>query len=121
MSFQTCKFATYVCGYVVYVCDTLQNGAIGWCGGDELLNKVVFFVFFVHKKYFRSFVKLQLNHCCPMDYFNVDPATFLSLDRVRVLAVYGRVRELSDSINNILICVPKINEGLTHLEQHEGE
>ncbi len=43
---------------------------------------------------------------------------FLSLDRVRILAVYGRVRELSE---NILICVLKMNEGLTGLERLEGE
>ncbi len=29
------------------------------------------------------------------------------------------VRELSDLIKNILICVPKMNKGL--LERHEGE
>ncbi len=75
--------------YAVYVCDILQNSATGWRGGDELLNKVVIFVFFVHKKYSRSFVKLQLNHWCHMDYFNDVLATFLSLDRVRILAVYG--------------------------------
>ncbi len=45
-------------------------------------------------------------------------AMFLSLDRVRIIAVYGRVREF---IKNILICVPKMNEGLTGLERHEGE
>ncbi len=56
-----------------------------------------------------------------MDYFNNVPITFLSLDRVRILAVYGRVRELSEFIKNILICVPKMNEGLTGLERHEGE
>ncbi len=28
----------------------------------KLLNKIVIFVFFVHKKYFRSFLTLQLNH-----------------------------------------------------------
>ncbi len=32
-----------------------------------------------------------------------------------------RVRELLDFIKNILICVLKMNEGLTGLEQHEGE
>ncbi len=32
--------------YVVYVCDTLQNCAR--CGGDQLLNKVVIFIFFAH-------------------------------------------------------------------------
>ncbi len=29
--------------------------------------------------------------------------------------------ELSDFITNILICVPKMNEGLTGLERHEGD
>ncbi len=56
-----------------------------------------------------------------MDYFNDLLATFLSLDRVRILAVYGRVRELSECIKNILICVPKMNECLMGLERHESE
>ncbi len=56
-----------------------------------------------------------------MDYFTDALAMFLDLDHVRTLAVYGRVRELSDFIKNILICVPKMNEGLTGLERHEGE
>ncbi len=56
-----------------------------------------------------------------MDYFNDLLAKFLSLDRVRILAVYGRVRELSQLIKTILICVPKMNEGLMGLERHEGE
>ncbi len=30
-------------------------------------------------------------------------------------------KQLSDLIKNILICVPKMNEGLTGLEQHEDE
>ncbi len=50
-----------------------------------------------------------------MDYFNA------VLDRDRILAVYGRVRELLEFIKNILICVPKMNKGLTGLERHEGE
>ncbi len=37
------------------------------------------------------------------------------------IAVYGRVKELSDSIINILICVPKMNKGLMGLERHEVE
>ncbi len=55
-----------------------------------------------------------------MDYFNDLIATFLSLDRGSILAVYGRVRELSEFIKNILICVPKMNEGLMGLERHKG-
>ncbi len=34
---------------------------------------------------------------------------------------FKRVRKLSDLIKNILICVLKMNEGLTSLERHEGE
>ncbi len=45
----------------------------------------------------------------------------LSLDCVRTLAVYERVRELAEFIKNDLICVPKMNKGLIDLEQHEGE
>ncbi len=51
-----------------------------------------------------------------MDYFTDVLATFLDLDHVKILAVYGRVRELTGCINNILICVPKMNGGLTSLE-----
>ncbi len=47
-----------------------------------------------------------------MDYFNNVLTVFLDLDCVRILAVYGRVKELSEFIKHILICVPKINGGL---------
>ncbi len=56
-----------------------------------------------------------------MDYFNDLLTMFLDLDHVRILAVYLRVRELLEFIKNILICVLKINQGLTDLERHEGE
>ncbi len=74
--------------YIVYVCDTLQNGAIGWRRGYEWLNKVVIFVFFAHRKYSHRFVILRLNRWCHVDYFNDVFTTFLSVDRVRILAVY---------------------------------
>ncbi len=45
-----------------------------------------------------------------MDYFNNLLATFLDLDRVRILAAYERVKELSELIKNILICVMEMNE-----------
>jgi len=38
-----------------------------------------------------------------------------------LLAVYLGVKKLSDFIKNILICVLKMNEGLTGLERHEDE
>ncbi len=56
-----------------------------------------------------------------MGYFTDVLATFLDLDSVRILAVYGRVRELTRCIKNILICFPKINGGLTDLERHEDD
>ncbi len=56
-----------------------------------------------------------------MDYFSDVLATLLDLDHGSLLADYGRVRDLSVFIKNILICVPKMNEGLTGLERHEGE
>ena len=56
-----------------------------------------------------------------MDYLNNVLATFLSLDCGSILAVYGRDKELSEFIRNILICVPKMNGGLAGLEQHEGD
>ncbi len=74
---------------------------------QKLLNKVVIFVFFAHKKYPCSFITLWLNHWCHKEYFNN-----VFLDRGRSIAVYGRVRKLSDFIKNILICVQKINKGL---------
>ncbi len=54
-----------------------------------------------------------------MDYFNDVLATFLDLDWGSYIAVYGRVRELSECIKNILICVPKMNylfKGIVHFE-----
>ncbi len=50
-----------------------------------------------------------------MDYFTDLLATFLDVDRVNHIAVYGRVRELSECIKNILICVPKMNGGCTDM------
>ncbi len=53
----------------------------------KLLNKVVIFVFIVHKKYSRSFIKLQLNNLCHMDNFNDVLISFLGLERVSCVAV----------------------------------
>ncbi len=52
------------------------------------LNEVVIF-FLLRTKYSRSFVKLRLNPWCHMDYFTDILATFLDLDHVRTLDVYG--------------------------------
>ncbi len=44
-----------------------------------------------------------------MGYFTDVLAMFLNLDRGNYIAVYVRVRELSEFIKNILICVLKMN------------
>ncbi len=59
----------------------------GWCGGEELLNKVVIFVLFVHKKYYCGFVELWLNHWCHMDYFN-DVLTVSGSGNISVMLLY---------------------------------
>ncbi len=43
----------------------------------------------LHKKYSRSFTKWQMNHWCHMDYFNNVLTTFLGLELVSCVAVYG--------------------------------
>ncbi len=55
-----------------------------------------------------------------MDYFKDVLTTFLGLEHGSSVAVYVS-RKLSDFITKILICVPKMNEGLTCLERPEGE
>jgi len=46
---------------------------------------------------------------------------FWAFESVIYLAVNAGLTELSEFIKNILICVPKMNKGLTGVEQHEGE
>ncbi len=55
----------------------------------KLFNKVVIFVFFVHKKYSRSFLTLRLSHWCHMDYIIDVLATFLGLEHFSCVAVYA--------------------------------
>ncbi len=55
----------------------------------KLLNKVVIFAFFAHKKYSHRFITLWLNHWCHMDYLNNVLTTFLGLECGSYLAVYA--------------------------------
>ncbi len=52
-------------------------------------------------------------------YFNKVLTTFLGNDRGSSLAVYGGSESSRISSKNILICVLKMNEGLTGLERCE--
>ncbi len=71
--------------------------------------------------YSHSFIKLELNHWCQMDYFNNVLTTFLGLKCVSCVAVYAGSESSRISSKIIFIFVPKINKGLTDLERHEGE
>ncbi len=53
-----------------------------WHGREEIVDKVIIFAFFAHKKYSRSFIKLRSNHWCHMDYFNNIRTMFLALNMV---------------------------------------
>ncbi len=54
-----------------------------------------------------------------MDYLNNVLTTFLGLEHGSCVAVYEGVKKHKKQ--NILICVPKMSQGLTGLELHEGE
>ncbi len=73
----------------------------------------------MHKKII-SFIKLRLNHLCHMDYFNNDLIPFWALNMLVVLLSMQGQKALI-FLQNIIICVLKMNKGLTVLEQHEGE
>ncbi len=45
----------------------------------------------------------------------------ISVTLLSMQTYYIAARKLLDFIDNILICVPKMNEGLAGLERHEGE
>ncbi len=74
-----------------------------------------------------SFIKLWLNQWCHMNYFNDDYLSDYSPDCLsgpwmcQLCCCLCRVRNLSDFIKYIVICVTKMNEGLGSLERHEGE
>ncbi len=56
-----------------------------------------------------------------MDYFDDVFHTFLCLDSVNCLAVSGTVTSLPVFIQNILICILKMNEAFMGLERHGGK
>ncbi len=58
------------------------------------------------KNYSCSFVELWLNHWCHMDYFN-NTSTFLDLERVSCVALYGGQKALRFHQN--ISCVLKMN------------
>jgi len=56
-----------------------------------------------------------------MNCLNMSLLPFWAFENLNELAVNADLIEPSDFIKNILICVPKMNEGLTGVERHEGE
>ncbi len=100
--------------------DILQM-VLRWRRGDQLLNKVIIFIFFAYKKYFCRFITVRLNHWWQMDYSDNVFHTFLGLDSENYLAVNGTVTSLLVFIQNMLNCVPKMNKAFTGLERHGGK
>jgi len=45
----------------------------------------------------------------------------MGIEKGKVIAGDAGLAEPSDFIKNILICVPKMNKGLTGVERHGGE
>ncbi len=84
-----------------------------------MLNKVVTFVFFAHKKYSQKKKKKKVEPLMSHGLFYL--AVFLDLGTFQLCCCSCRVREISDFIRNILICVPKMSEGLTGLTQLRGQ
>ncbi len=60
-----------------------------------------FFFALGHKKYSYSFIKLRLNHCCHVDYFN-NVLTFLGLEHGSCVAVYAgsEISRISSKISS---------------------
>ncbi len=56
-----------------------------------------------------------------MDYFNDFLATFLDLDRVRIIAVYGSVQRALGMHKKYRNLNLKMNKALTGLERHKGK
>ncbi len=87
---------------------------------DELLNKVVIFIFFAYNKYSHRFITFRLNPWWQMDYLDDVFHTFLDLDSVNCLAVNGTVKSLPVLIQKINNCV-RPNKAFTGLERHGGK
>ncbi len=56
-----------------------------------------------------------------MNCFKYVFSSFLGFEKGGVIAGDAGLTEPSDFFKNILICVPKVNAGLTGVERHEGE
>ncbi len=76
------------CAYVMILTQTiLSKMAPGWHRGEELLNKGVIFCYLCAQN--SNFLKLRLSHWCHMDNLNDVLTTFLGLDRVSCVTIYG--------------------------------
>ncbi len=93
-----------------------KQGAVlpGSTSAASHAKKVFIFVFFVQRKYSRSFINLRLKPWCHMDSFNDVLTTFLGLELDSCVAVYAG-SERKETLKNILICGLKMNEDLRGL------
>ncbi len=85
--------------------DTLSTMAVHRCRREEVENNCwikSLFLFSLHTKYSRSFVKLRLNPWCHVDCFTDVLATFLDLGTLQLRCCLWSVWEILDLIKNIL-------------------
>ncbi len=103
--------------------DAFQNGATLTQRDREETNCWinVIFIFFAYKKYSRRFIKFRLNHWWQIDYSEDAFHTFMDLDSAIYYAVNGTDISLPVFIQNILNCVPRMNEAFMGLERHGGK
>ncbi len=96
-------YCTAVCMYIYIYIYIYIHIYSRW---EELLNKVVIFIFFVYKKYSPSLQKVPIEQpWWQMDCFDDAFHTFLGLDSVIYLTANGTVPSLPVFIQNILNCV----------------
>ncbi len=82
----------------------------------KLLNKVVIFIFFVHKDHSRCFVKLRLNVTWTILMMSLLPFWSLNMSIALLSMQDQRAVRFNQKYDNL-----KMNKGLMGLEWHEGE
>ncbi len=96
---------------------TLQNG--GSYFGEKNCWINCYFCFLCTQNTFAWLRKIEVEQQMSHGLLPKSLLRFLDLGTLQVRCCRWRVRELSDLIRNILICILKMNEGLTGLERHE--
>ncbi len=101
-------------GYCLKWCFAEAEETIFWI-------KSLFCFLCTEKKSSRCFIKFRLNHWWQMAYYDDTFHTCMDLDSIIYYAINEKVTISPVVIQNILNCVPKMNETFTGLERHGGK